>query len=158
MGNAIRTPNLTWCSYGAIDTIVYPTGGYTAFRYGQTISTTAEPWQVRASVCKARRQSAIIPPARNPPKRATPIWQTMAPVQAYWATCLISMAGPFVCFPIPPVKTTYYHCTQHKTTVQGQAAPPPILSSKVVQKRLLPTARHTKRTTILPASPNNFWT
>jgi hypothetical protein len=35
MGADVRTPNFTYCSYGALDTIVYPTGGYTAFQYGQ---------------------------------------------------------------------------------------------------------------------------
>lgn len=35
MGNDNRTPNFTYCSYGALDTIVYPTGGYTAYQYGQ---------------------------------------------------------------------------------------------------------------------------
>ena len=35
VGNANRTPNFSDCSYGALDTIVYPIGGYTAFQYGQ---------------------------------------------------------------------------------------------------------------------------
>ncbi len=35
VGTANRTPNFTYCSYGALDTIVYPVGGYTAFQYGQ---------------------------------------------------------------------------------------------------------------------------
>ncbi|HSZ31944.1 MAG TPA: hypothetical protein VK772_01465 [Puia sp.] len=30
-----RTPSFTYCSYGALDTIVYPAGGYTAFQYEQ---------------------------------------------------------------------------------------------------------------------------
>jgi len=34
MGTANRTPNFTYSCYGALDTIVYPTGGYTAFTYG----------------------------------------------------------------------------------------------------------------------------
>jgi hypothetical protein len=35
MGNDSRTPNFTYCSYGALDTIVYPTGGYRAYQYEQ---------------------------------------------------------------------------------------------------------------------------
>jgi hypothetical protein len=34
VGNANRTPNFTYSSYGALDTIVYPGGGYSAFGYG----------------------------------------------------------------------------------------------------------------------------
>jgi YD repeat-containing protein len=30
-----RVPNITYDSYGALDTIVYPAGGYTVFQYGQ---------------------------------------------------------------------------------------------------------------------------
>jgi hypothetical protein len=29
----VRTPNLTYCSYGALDTIGYPTGGFTTYQY-----------------------------------------------------------------------------------------------------------------------------
>jgi hypothetical protein len=35
MGSANRTPGFTYALYGALDTIVYPTGGYTAFQYEQ---------------------------------------------------------------------------------------------------------------------------
>ncbi len=36
-----RDPNSTYCSYGALDTIVYPAGGYTAFQYaGNTYYNT----------------------------------------------------------------------------------------------------------------------
>ena len=38
MGNDVRTPNFTYCSYGALDTIVYPTGGYRAYQYEQNIA------------------------------------------------------------------------------------------------------------------------
>lgn len=34
MGTANRTPNFTYSCYGLLDTLLYPTGGYTAFQYG----------------------------------------------------------------------------------------------------------------------------
>ena len=44
MGNDNRTPNFTYCSYGALDTIVYPTGGYRAYQYEQnTVNGSAGP-------------------------------------------------------------------------------------------------------------------
>ncbi len=35
IGQGSRTPNFAYSSMGALDTIVYPTGGYTAFKYQQ---------------------------------------------------------------------------------------------------------------------------
>jgi YD repeat-containing protein len=35
IGSISRTPNFSYTSLGALDTIVYPTGGYTAFQYEQ---------------------------------------------------------------------------------------------------------------------------
>jgi len=36
----VRTPNFAWCSVGALDTLVYPTGGFTVFSYGQNTYRT----------------------------------------------------------------------------------------------------------------------
>lgn len=34
-GSSDRTPNFNYCSYGVLDTLIYPTGGYSVFQYEQ---------------------------------------------------------------------------------------------------------------------------
>ena len=65
MDGGNRSPDITYCSYGALDTLVYPTGGYSAFQYEQNMysksgTNTAGPG-IRLSGVKNYNNNASSP-------------------------------------------------------------------------------------------------